>query len=303
MSTRKITDGAMFAAMIGVLLLADRQFAGFFDFTIFWIASIPIIVYIAKYRLQDAGALLVTVMAIAMMLSPIQTVFYVVMACLAAFLYGWGIKKKYPNHILLGISIAVSLVSSFLSMLVFASLFGFDMYRDALVTIETMTQFAELIHFPIPDVTRFISVIVIFGLVLMGVMEGIVIHLMSYLVLTRLKLTIAPMKPLSQIQLSRKAGIMLLLFVCAVAVSQMMIQSEYLINILYFMLFAALFLFVANGYLSLLTILAYYNKRKSAFLYLLISMVFLLPIGIADSIWNLRERLTIKVSRQSERRV
>lgn len=303
MSTRKITDGAMLAAMVGVLLLTDRQLAGFFDFTIFWIVSIPIIVYIAKYRLQDSGALVVTVLALAIMLSPIQTIFYVGMACVVAVLYGRGIKKNYSNHILLLISIGVSLITSFLSMLVFASLFGFDMYQDTLIALQIITDFAAWIHIRVPDFTSRVSAVVVSGLVLTGVMEGIVIHLLSYLVLTRFKLPVAPMKPLNQVKVSRKTGLTLLLIAGGIIIGQTMIRSEYYINILYFILFVILFLFMANGYLSLLTILAYYNRRKSAFLYLLICFLFLPAIGIADSIWNLRERLTMKVPRQSGRRV
>jgi len=47
-STKKITQGAMMCAIVGAMLLLDRQLAGFIDFALFWIIPLPVVVYTAK---------------------------------------------------------------------------------------------------------------------------------------------------------------------------------------------------------------------------------------------------------------
>ena len=50
--TKKLTDGAMMVALIGVLLFINRQSAGFIDFAIYWIVPIPIIIYTMRGQRQ-----------------------------------------------------------------------------------------------------------------------------------------------------------------------------------------------------------------------------------------------------------
>ena len=54
-STKKLTEGAMMCALVGVLLFINRQSAGFIDFAIYWLVPLPIIIYTVKYGVKDAA--------------------------------------------------------------------------------------------------------------------------------------------------------------------------------------------------------------------------------------------------------
>ncbi len=41
-SAKKTTDGAMMVAIVGLLLLLNRQFAGIIEYAMYWILSFPI---------------------------------------------------------------------------------------------------------------------------------------------------------------------------------------------------------------------------------------------------------------------
>ena len=51
---RRITDGAMMAAIIGVMLFIDRQTAGMISGGFVWILPIPMVFYSAKYGMKNS---------------------------------------------------------------------------------------------------------------------------------------------------------------------------------------------------------------------------------------------------------
>lgn len=294
MQTRKITEGALLSAIVGVLLFLDRQSAGMFNFALYWIIPTPMIVYIAKYNVKDALMPMTTITILALVLSTPAAVYYVLMACVIAYWYGYGLKKKFDNIKLLIISSVISIVSAFLTMFVFATLFGYDIQTDIVLMQETMQDMAGMLGSSVDMDTMFamIPAIVIASVVLSGVLEGVLIHMITNVVLTRLKLVVQPLKSLFQLKLSKRAGIAGAILLLVMMYGSQNASTEYLKNMSVFGYLIIAFVFLANGYLSILTILAYYNKRKFAILLIFI-LPFLLVIGIFDSLFNLREAATL----------
>ena len=50
--TRKITEGAMMVGLMGLVLFFNRQSAGIFESTFYWLLSLPILVYTARQGLR-----------------------------------------------------------------------------------------------------------------------------------------------------------------------------------------------------------------------------------------------------------
>ena len=57
--TKKLTTGAMLLAIVGALMLLDRQFSYLFDVYIVMMIPVVIIIYAAMYELKDGGILCV----------------------------------------------------------------------------------------------------------------------------------------------------------------------------------------------------------------------------------------------------
>ena len=53
-SVRKITDGAMMVALIGLFLFINRQLAGLLDLYAAWLVPLPMVMYAVKYGWKSA---------------------------------------------------------------------------------------------------------------------------------------------------------------------------------------------------------------------------------------------------------
>ncbi|MGM9918364.1 MAG: hypothetical protein ACI316_03585, partial [Lactimicrobium massiliense] len=60
-NVRKLTDGAMMAAILGVLILIDRWTGGFFEGTAVFLLPLPMVFYAARYGIRDNWAVLAAI--------------------------------------------------------------------------------------------------------------------------------------------------------------------------------------------------------------------------------------------------
>ena len=77
--TKKLTTGAMLLAIVGALMLLDRQFSYLFDVYIVMMIPVVIIIYAAMYELKDGGILCVCLGILTFIIgsSSLNYVFYV----------------------------------------------------------------------------------------------------------------------------------------------------------------------------------------------------------------------------------
>ena len=52
--TRKITEGAMMCAIVGLVLFINRQLGNMLEYFMYWVLTFPILVYTAKYGVHNA---------------------------------------------------------------------------------------------------------------------------------------------------------------------------------------------------------------------------------------------------------
>ena len=52
--TRKITEGAMMCAIVGLVLFINRQLGNMLEYFMYWVLTFPILVYTAKYGVRNA---------------------------------------------------------------------------------------------------------------------------------------------------------------------------------------------------------------------------------------------------------
>ena len=60
-NVRKITEGAMMVALVGVFMLIDRQFQGTFSSMFVFLLPLPMVYFGAKYGLRDSLMVLVAI--------------------------------------------------------------------------------------------------------------------------------------------------------------------------------------------------------------------------------------------------
>lgn len=298
-STRKITEGAMMAAIIGALLILNRQTANFIDFAMFWIVPLPVVLYTAKYGIKNAMMLVVSVIVIAIIAGMPSALYYSVMGSILGLFLGEAVQKQKQQGTLLLISCIVSIASTFIGMFVFASILGYNLMDETTMMVSIVSETLESLGMAdqLQSLIEFIPILVMMSLVFSALIEGVLVYLLSYIVLHRMKIKMTPMKPISQIQLPSMWGYICFLgYIGSILMLNMGLYPEYS-NVYYFVETICLLVLVTNGYICALTILAYYKKRNLS--WMLVAAVFppfcfiLLIMGYLDSVKNLRWEETV----------
>ncbi len=129
--TRMLCEGAMMCALTALLLLINRVAGGMIETAFPWLLVFPLLVYCARYGVRAALICCVSILLLSLMLCTFTTLFYVFSASLCALVYGSGVRRGAANRSLLLRTGLISFLSNLLSMVVLASLFGYDPAEEA----------------------------------------------------------------------------------------------------------------------------------------------------------------------------
>ncbi|MDE6475354.1 MAG: YybS family protein [Erysipelotrichaceae bacterium] len=199
---RALSEGALMCALVGILLFFNRQFGGIIEYSFYWIMTFPILVYTVKYGVKHGLMVTFSSLLLSMFLSTPTMIFYLVSCSLLGLVYGGGIRKQWPNAFLLTITGIITLLSYIITMGLLAALFGYQMTEE----ITFFLQLFEQLSFPIGNAQ-------IFGVFLWGTilcltafLQTICVHVVSILLLKRLRLYEYRMKSLYDFRLPKVLG-------------------------------------------------------------------------------------------------
>lgn len=198
MDTKKLTEGAMMLSLICVLMLVNRMFAGMFDVMICFCICFPVIVYTVKYGWKDSLILLVSAMLISCFISNLVTLFYLCAYMICGYVYGIGTHNRWKNGYLLMITFILSFISTIISTVVLASMFGYDVQEDVMLIKEFV---ASISFHQVEFSSSTIHIILILGTVFTSILETICIHIFAIYLLHRLCLPYRKMKTIREFML------------------------------------------------------------------------------------------------------
>lgn len=197
---RKLTDGAMMAAIAGVMLLINRQTAELLESLFLFIFPLPMVFYSAKYGRKDSWIVFAAIVLLAFILGTIQTVVLTASESFIGLMYGSGIHDHVNSRKLVLRTMLAAVMVDLFSMLIFASFFGYDVAREISeykeVINEAFAQSGQTISSTI-DLDNFLMTIFIVSTILTGVLEGYITHILSRLMLKRLRFHVDPPTPIS----------------------------------------------------------------------------------------------------------
>ncbi|MBQ5805205.1 MAG: DUF2232 domain-containing protein [Erysipelotrichaceae bacterium] len=196
--TKKLTQGAMMLAIIGAMILIDRMTAYWFTELVVLIVPVVVILYSAMHTVKDGLVLSVGLIIISFLLGNFQFTYliYVPVGILTGIVYSVGMKRNLDKQTLLFLAIMVYVVGEIIASFVVYPLLGFPVatmiaqYKTAMseagsisgISYETIFTSAGL------DFDKILVVIYVFSTIVMGAMEGVLIHLLSVFLLKRFKI-------------------------------------------------------------------------------------------------------------------
>lgn len=276
---RKITEGAMMVAIVGILIFINRQMMGVMIYFL-WAVPLPMVFFAAKYGWKDGLLPLSAIVFLTLILGGIQSSIYFVTMSISGLIYGNGVRKKQSQTQLIVIIMIVSILLNLSTMVLFAGFFGYDINMQVESMKQVMDQvMGDQVALISMDLGSFIKTILIMSAVLTGVMEAFLTHFFSSMMLRRFGFNIPKPKPLSQIAFPKWSGyvaFILWIFSSRIVLVDMNIMLQELLLVASTV--STLYL-VFTGYIGVLVFGAVKYKRNIG-IYVLIFILFFFNIAI-----------------------
>lgn len=292
--TRKLSEGAMMVALVGVMLFVNRQFANIIEYVMYWILTFPILVYTAKYGIKYGILTSVCMMMMSVMISASTTIFYVFCCVVVGVAYGEGVRRNWKNGTLLLITGLVTLVSYSLTTIVFASIFGYQPSDD----IEMARMMMDVMHLDTLafSMTKLLPYIVVVVAITMSVMQTICIHMIAKLLLKRLKIKTREMKSIFDVCVQPRTALVIII-ISVLFFMRNVLKLNQEVSMIIVIAFLCAFLFaLAYGAITCMLSCSILRKRKFVFLvmigiFLPVFQQVIAIIGVLDMLFSLRKQM------------
>lgn len=297
--TKKITEGALLTAIVGMVLLLDRQFVGFFQEFIYWILPLPLAIYTIRYGFKNALLPSISMIIIAFIVAFPTTVYFVCVANLIGLVYGVLVRFKKSNWLIIAVICLICFVSNVLTMILFAALFGYDLNTE-FATLANIIVESGVVNDKELALSLFRSLLpaIIF---LTSLLETFIIHIITNRVCVKLKIEVQRAKPFIYLQLPKLVGIGALLGYYVIMYILVVYKFDQHIYDLLFSFDQLLrFVFIINGISCIGYILFRLGHYRFFIIIVILSLLlpvvtnFMFVMGVIDSIFDYRNKFIKK---------
>jgi len=191
--TKKLTQGAMLLAIVGALMVLDREFGFLFSDMIVLAMPVMIIFYSTKYEIRDGLVLSVCLIILSIILGNITSYAILPTAIIVGVAYSFGLKKEFSKRKLLALSMIIYIIGEVLTMLVVLPLLGIDyMALELQAAEQAYEQTSKLMGVASTTLinslsSNFVIVMIIVAIIITSLAEGWIVHMFSIMILTRFK--------------------------------------------------------------------------------------------------------------------
>ena len=277
----------MLLAIIGALMLLDRQFSYFFDVYIVMIIPVVIIIYSAMHDIKDGAILSVCLLIITFIIgsSSFNYLCYVPLGIIVGLGYSFFLKKNYSKQVLLLASIVLYTIGEIIVAFVLMPIFGIDLaaqinqLKDAFISSSsTLGMDLSLI-----DLNVILPLAIVLSTIFMGIIEGFLTHVVTLMLLKKFKIKDIDNKSIVPLEPGTK-----LTYVCIILVFLMMLSNRYLTNLIssetikYILLSAGMIGFMILCYFGYIYLIIYFRIRfqKNMALYVILGTFLFFPLSL-----------------------
>lgn len=277
----------MLLAIIGALMLLDRQFSYFFDVYIVMIIPVVIIIYSAMYDIKDGAILSVCLLILTFIIgsSSFNYLCYVPLGIIVGLGYSFFLKKNYSKQVLLLASIVLYTIGEIIVAFVLMPIFGIDLaaqinqLKDAFISSSsTLGMDLSLI-----DLNVILPLAIVLSTIFMGILEGFLTHVVTLMLLKKFKLKDIDNKSIVPLEPGTK-----LTYICIILVFLMMLSNRYLTNFIssetikYILLSAGMIGFMILCYFGYIYLIIYFRIRfqKNMALYVILGTFLFFPLSL-----------------------
>ena len=278
--TQRVTLGAMIIAIFGVLLLLNRQTGGLLEETFIYILPMA---YAARYWWKSSLPVLFCMGFFSFLFGTFTTIFYAVTQAFIGMVLGACLHDhRDPTKTLLLVML-LSALSSVVSTILLASLFGYDINMEVMEMQSMMAVAMEKAGVVLPEnilTYDYLKRIFIISMVFAGLLQGFVVYVVSLLILRCLRFPIQKPKPILDYNPPKWSGYLALgLFFSYNAVFQNHLPDPHLQNIVETAGILGYIYLMCFGFLALMALIRVrIPKPRIAAVILSFLLLFTVPI-------------------------
>ena len=189
-NVRKLTDGALMLALIGIFIFLDIQLGGMLSGYIVFLVPLPLALYGAKYGMHDGLVVWFATSLMAVILGGFTELFYIACYGMGGLYYGNGVYKHKEMAKVIVVTCLITIFTNAITTVILASVFGYDLASDIAMFKNVFDQinFTQLTG--IINIESIIKSMIVISTIILGIMEGFIIHFCSKILLTRLKFNV-----------------------------------------------------------------------------------------------------------------
>ena len=185
-------------AIIGALIVIDRMTAYWFSELLVLMMPTVIVMYSSMYSLNDGFILSVGLLIISFLLGNFNYIYlvYVPVGIVTGLAYSYGVKRNLDKTSLMFIAMAVYVIGEIIATFVISPLMGMPittLIEEVKLSLNETGKivginYTDLLTSMGFDISKLLIVIFIFTVILMGILEGLLIHLLNVFLLKRFKI-------------------------------------------------------------------------------------------------------------------
>ncbi len=269
----KMTEGAMYLAIGGALMLLDRLLPGLLDVYIPIAIALISILYTAKYDYQNGIILGVCNFFITFLFGNIYLILFNTLASICGIVYGSLCKRGYDKQILSLSAIIVFIIGEFIMTILILPIFGVSDMQEMNTMIQDLGA-----SFNIAISDTMIKMVYAAAIFFTGLIEGLLVHLLAVIILPRLKVKVCTNASIEKFKLPPVvAYIAFIFFAIMLLIANMEISSDLVYIVMCFGMIGMLLLCMQGYFFALLY--GYIIHKKNMSLMLILIIIFLMPLS------------------------
>ena len=301
----------MLLAIYGALVLIDRITTFWLTTFVVLIAPVIIIMYSAMQSFKDGLFLSLGIIIISFLLGNLQLTYliYIPVGVITGIAYSYGVSKSYDKTTLLLVSCIIYAICEIIASYIVYPFLGFpvtQMIEELKLSFNEINKISGIDYSTIfsssgIDFNKLLVIMFLFSTILMGVMEGLLIHILSIFLLKRFKIKDLGRLNIWDIKPNKAVGYIAFLSCFSFFFSKY-ITNDYVYYILMTVSLVGAAILIYYGYLFLCLYQAIVLKKNVAFiivmfaLFVPVILIGLMIIGFLYAAGPLRTYLEERVN-------
>lgn len=285
-NTKKLTTGAMLLAIVGALMLIDRQLSFLFEELIVMLAPTIIIIYSSMYDIKDGLILSVSLLIIGFLLGSIYTYLYLPISVIVGVGYSICIKKNFDKTKLMLVSMGLFIIGEVLVTFIVTPIVSISI-SEQLVEIKTLYEqmlsnigtSLDIFNQVGINFDSLLLILFVVSTILMGIAEGFIIHILSLFLLKRFKIKEFDKGNIISINLNP-----IVAYICFIACAGMFfvnsINNETIKLALLTISFLGAIVLIYYGYVFFICYIKLRTRKNTAGLIVILGIIVFMPISI-----------------------